>query len=72
MRQSPPTPLCHYLLPFRLKVPTVPRVFISFRKTDDLWMRDRIYGALISRFGADQFFKSGVSVAPGSDFPPFC
>ena len=46
----------------------MPRVFISFRKTDDRWMRDRVYQALISRFDASQFFKSGPSIAPGSDF----
>ncbi len=32
----------------------MPRVFISFRKTDDRWMRDRIYKALINRFDASQ------------------
>jgi hypothetical protein len=46
----------------------MPRVFISFRKADDRWMRDRVYKALINRFEASQFFKSGVSIAPGSDF----
>jgi TIR domain len=48
----------------------MPRVFISFRKNDDRWMRDRIYKALIGRFEASQFFKSGASIAPGSDFAP--
>jgi hypothetical protein len=48
----------------------MPRVFVSFRKTDDRWMRDRVYKALTSRFEAGQFFKSGVSIAPGSDFAP--
>jgi hypothetical protein len=46
----------------------MPRVFISFRKTDARWMRDRVYKALISRFEAGQVFKSGVSIAPGSDY----
>jgi hypothetical protein len=48
----------------------MPRVFISFRKTDSRWMRDRVYIALISRYEASQFFKSGSSIAPGADFPP--
>jgi hypothetical protein len=48
----------------------MPRVFISFRKIDERWMRDRIYQALTSRFAASQFFKSGESITPGSDFAP--
>ncbi len=46
----------------------MPRVFISFRKVDERWMRHRTYQALTSRFAASQFFKSGESVPPGSDF----
>jgi TIR domain len=48
----------------------MPRVFISFRKNDERWMRDRVYKALIGRFEASQFFKSGHSIAPGTDFAP--
>jgi hypothetical protein len=46
----------------------MPRVFLSFRKADSRWMRDRVYRALADRFGADAFFKSGVSIATGADF----
>ncbi|MET8560871.1 toll/interleukin-1 receptor domain-containing protein [Streptomyces flaveolus] len=46
----------------------VPRVFLSFRKPDSRWMRDRVYRALSDRLGADAIFKSGTSIPPGADF----
>jgi transcriptional regulator with XRE-family HTH domain len=46
----------------------MPRIFISFRKIDERWMRDRVCQALTGRFGASQFFRSGNSIPPGSDF----
>ncbi|MEU3842572.1 toll/interleukin-1 receptor domain-containing protein [Streptomyces sp. NPDC028635] len=46
----------------------MPRVFLSFRKPDSRWMRDRVYRALSDRLGADAIFKSGRSIPPGADF----
>ncbi|WUW24258.1 toll/interleukin-1 receptor domain-containing protein [Streptomyces sp. NBC_01463] len=46
----------------------MPCVFLSFRKPDSRWMRDRVDRALSDRLGADRIFKSGRSIAPGSDF----
>src|SRR4051812_11330495 len=47
---------------------TMPRIFLSFRKADSRWMRDRVYRALADRFGANEIFKSGESIPPGADF----
>ena len=46
----------------------MPRVFLSFRKPDSRWMRDRVYRALSDRLGANEIFKSGQSIPPGADF----
>jgi hypothetical protein len=46
----------------------MPRVFLSFRKADSRWLRDRVHQALVDRFGAGEVFKSGGSIQPGSDF----
>ncbi|MGV9626443.1 toll/interleukin-1 receptor domain-containing protein [Streptomyces sp. NPDC003487] len=46
----------------------MPRVFLSFRKPDSRWMRDRVYRALSDRLGAAEIFKSGQSIPPGADF----
>jgi len=46
----------------------MPRVFLSFRKADSRWMRDRVYQALADRFGAGEVFKSGESIPAGADF----
>ncbi|MDI3405580.1 toll/interleukin-1 receptor domain-containing protein [Streptomyces cavernicola] len=46
----------------------MPRVFLSFRKADSRWMRDRVHRALSGRLGADEIFKSGRSIPPGADF----
>jgi TIR domain len=46
----------------------MPRIFLSFRKADERLIRDRLYQALEQRFGADQVFKSGVTIQPGSDY----
>jgi hypothetical protein len=46
----------------------VPRIFLSFRKPDSRWMRNRVYRALSDRLGADEIFKSGRSIPPGADF----
>jgi TIR domain len=46
----------------------MPRVFLSFRKADSRWMRDRVYRALAERFGAGAIFKSGESIPAGADF----
>ncbi|MBO0916996.1 toll/interleukin-1 receptor domain-containing protein [Streptomyces laculatispora] len=46
----------------------MPRIFISFRKADSRWMRDRVYRALSDRLGANEIFKSGQSIPPGADF----
>ncbi|MFF8293734.1 toll/interleukin-1 receptor domain-containing protein [Streptomyces sp. NPDC016309] len=46
----------------------MPRIFLSFRKPDSRWMRDRVYRALSDRLGADEIFKSGQSIPPGADF----
>ncbi|MGA4954210.1 toll/interleukin-1 receptor domain-containing protein [Streptomyces lavendulocolor] len=46
----------------------MPRIFLSFRKPDSRWMRDRVYRALSDRLGADEVFKSGRSIPPGADF----
>jgi hypothetical protein len=46
------------------------RIFLSFRKADERLIRDRLYQALEQRFGADQVFKSGVTIQPGSDYAP--
>lgn len=44
------------------------RIFLSFRKADERLIRDRLYQALERRFGADQVFKSGETIQPGSDY----
>ena len=46
----------------------MPRIFLSFRKTDSRWMRERLYKALAGSFGADEIFKAGESIPPGADF----
>ncbi|MFE4333405.1 toll/interleukin-1 receptor domain-containing protein [Streptomyces sp. NPDC056831] len=46
----------------------MPRIFLSFRKPDSRWMRDRVYHALSDRLGANEIFKSGQSIPPGADF----
>lgn len=46
----------------------MPSVFLSFRKADSRWMRDRVYQALADRFGASEVFKSGRSIPAGADF----
>lgn len=46
----------------------MPRIFLSFRKADSRWMRDRVRHALVDRFGAGEVFKSGGSIPPGADF----
>ncbi len=46
----------------------MPRIFLSFRKPDSRWMRDRVYRALSDRLGTDEIFKSGQSIPPGADF----
>ncbi|CAL9624078.1 toll/interleukin-1 receptor domain-containing protein [Streptomyces sp. enrichment culture] len=46
----------------------MPRVFLSFRKPDSRWMRDRVYRALSERLGAHEIFKSSQSIPPGADF----
>ncbi|WP_406091625.1 toll/interleukin-1 receptor domain-containing protein [Streptomyces sp. NBC_01013] len=46
----------------------MPRIFLSFRKPDSRWMRDRVYRALSERLGTDAIFKSGQSIPPGADF----
>ncbi|MEV5970126.1 toll/interleukin-1 receptor domain-containing protein [Streptomyces sp. NPDC051921] len=46
----------------------MPRVFLSFRKADSRWMRDRVYRELSGRLGANEIFKSGRSIPPGADF----
>ena len=46
----------------------MPRIFLSFRKTDSRWMRERLYKALVDSFGADAIFKAGESIPPGADF----
>ncbi|MGW8982686.1 toll/interleukin-1 receptor domain-containing protein [Streptomyces parvus] len=46
----------------------MPRVFLSFRKRDSRWMRERVYRALSDRLGAEEIFKSSESIPPGADF----
>jgi hypothetical protein len=46
----------------------MPRVFLSFRKADSRWLRDRVHQALVDRFGAGEVFKSGGSIQPGAEF----
>ncbi|MFI9159342.1 toll/interleukin-1 receptor domain-containing protein [Kitasatospora aureofaciens] len=46
----------------------MPRVFLSFRKADSRWMRDRLHQALADRFGSGEIFKSGGSIPLGADF----
>ncbi|MCX5400633.1 toll/interleukin-1 receptor domain-containing protein [Streptomyces sp. NBC_00102] len=46
----------------------MPSIFLSFRKPDSRWMRERVYRALSDRIGADEIFKSGPSIPPGADF----
>ncbi|MCX4847315.1 toll/interleukin-1 receptor domain-containing protein [Streptomyces sp. NBC_00893] len=46
----------------------MPRIFLSYRKPDSRWMRNRVYHALSDRLGADAIFKSGQSIPPGADF----
>jgi WD40 repeat protein len=44
-------------------------IFISFRKADARWLRERVHQTLTGRFGADQVFQSGASITPGTAFP---
>lgn len=44
-------------------------IFISFRKTDARWLRERVHQTLTGRFGADRVFQSGESITPGTAFP---
>ena len=46
----------------------MPSIFVSFRKVDNRWMRDRVYQALAEAFGANEVFKSGESIPAGGDF----
>lgn len=46
----------------------MPSIFVSFRKVDNRWMRDRAYQALTEAFGVNEVFKSGESIPAGSDF----
>ncbi|MFF8985316.1 toll/interleukin-1 receptor domain-containing protein [Streptomyces globisporus] len=46
----------------------MPSVFLSFRKRDSRWMRERVYRALSGRLGAGKIFKSSESIPPGADF----
>lgn len=46
----------------------MPRVFLSFRKTDSRWLRNRFYQTLVDRFGSDAVFKAGTSIQAGADF----
>jgi hypothetical protein len=46
----------------------MPRVFLSFRKADSRWLRNRVHQALADRFGSDAVFKSGTSIQAGADF----
>ncbi|WUH88896.1 PQQ-binding-like beta-propeller repeat protein [Streptomyces sp. NBC_00433] len=46
----------------------MPSIFVSFRKIDNRWMRDRVYQALAEAFGANEIFKSGESIPAGGDF----
>lgn len=46
----------------------MPRVFLSFRKADSRWLRNRVHQALADRFGAAAVFKSGTSIQAGADF----
>lgn len=46
----------------------VPSIFISFRKIDNRWLRDRAYQALAEAFGPAEIFKSGESIPAGADF----
>ncbi|WP_326742709.1 toll/interleukin-1 receptor domain-containing protein [Streptomyces sp. NBC_01768] len=46
----------------------MPCIFLSYRKPDSRWMRNRVYHALSDRLGADEIFKSGQSIPPGADF----
>jgi TIR domain len=46
----------------------MPSIFVSFRKADNRWMRDRVYQTLSESFGANEVFKSGESIPAGSDF----
>ncbi|MEV5198388.1 toll/interleukin-1 receptor domain-containing protein [Streptomyces sp. NPDC053720] len=46
----------------------MPRIFLSYRKPDSRWMRNRVYHALSDRLGADEIFKSGQSIPPGADY----
>ncbi|MEU9045251.1 MULTISPECIES: toll/interleukin-1 receptor domain-containing protein [unclassified Kitasatospora] len=43
-------------------------MFLSFRKADSRWMRDRLHQALADRFGSGEIFKSGGSIPAGADF----
>lgn len=45
-----------------------PRIFICFRKSDQRAVRKRIHHTLVDAFGADQVFKSGSSIRPGTSF----
>ncbi|MFI0980873.1 toll/interleukin-1 receptor domain-containing protein [Streptomyces sp. NPDC021093] len=46
----------------------MPSVFLSFRKQDSRWMRERVFCALSDRLGAEKIFKSSQSIPPGADF----
>jgi hypothetical protein len=43
-------------------------IFVSFRKIDDRVTRERLYVRLVAEFGAEQIFKSGESIPPGTDY----
>jgi hypothetical protein len=46
----------------------MPSIFLSYRKVDSRFLRERVYGALVDRFGADAIFRAGPSIPPGADF----
>lgn len=46
----------------------MPSIFVSFRKVDNRWIRDRVYRELAEAFGANEIFKSGESIPAGGDF----
>lgn len=46
----------------------MPDIFVNFRKPDRSLERDRLYRALVARYGPDRIFKSGVSIPAGTDY----
>lgn len=44
-------------------------IFISFRKSDPQLPRERLYQALVARFGVQHVFKAGPSIPLGSSYP---